>query len=363
MKVFARNSIFEGDPAVKILKTEFEGPLEVVKIDELPIETKDDTIALKWKEPGSNGKVIMQYTVYQRTVTDGKMGDWKKIEKTTDVKDRQLEVKLKKGEVYEFAVTATNALGEGLKQDAFNIKRVKAIGIPAAVEIYGLPSETTEDTITLRWIEPKDNGKKITQYTVYQRTIVDGIPRDWTVIKEISDAKVREIKVKLERGKVYQFSVTATNDVGESQIPDKRNIPRVKAVERKREVYLRATINENCSRRLFVAAKFPNVACELVVNHSCFAALTVDSRYSISHHRRDSTRSLRMRITSHSATLTLRHYMCDWSSESKSKNIFTILPPLQTIYKPLRKALPYKDNLVVLRGKTVFKAFYRCLPI
>ena len=70
----------------------------------------------------------MQYTVYQRTVTDGKVGDWKEIGKITDVKDRQLEVKLNKGEVYEFAITATNVLGEGLKQDALKIKRVKAIG-------------------------------------------------------------------------------------------------------------------------------------------------------------------------------------------------------------------------------------------
>ena len=100
------------------------------------------------------------------------------------------------------------------------------------MEIYGLPRKATEDTITLKWTRPKDNGKKITQYTVYQRTLADGKPGNWTMIKEISDVKVREFefKVKLERGKVYQFAVTATNDVGESLIPDERNIPQVKAV-------------------------------------------------------------------------------------------------------------------------------------
>ncbi|PFX15676.1 Titin [Stylophora pistillata] len=280
VKVFARNYVFEGDAAVKTLKTKFEGPPEVVKIDELPTETKDNTITLKWEEPGSNGKVIALYTAYQRTVTDGKVGDWKEIGNITNVKDRQLEVKLKKGEVYEFAITATNVLGEGLKQDALKIKRVKAIGIPETVEIYDLPSKATEDTITLRWNEPQDNGKKITQYTVYQRTKADERPGEWTIIKEISDVKVRDFKVKLERGKVYLFAVTATNDVGESLIPDERNIPQVKAVRisGKREVSLTATINENCSRRLFVAAKFPNVACELIVNLGCFAALAVDSR-------------------------------------------------------------------------------------
>ena len=50
----------------------------MVEIDVLPDETTDDTITLKWKEPESNGKNITMYTVYQRVVTDGKVGQWKK---------------------------------------------------------------------------------------------------------------------------------------------------------------------------------------------------------------------------------------------------------------------------------------------
>ena len=52
------------------------GAPDMVKIDDLPGETTDDTITLKWKEPESNGKVITMYTVYQRVVTDGKEGQW-----------------------------------------------------------------------------------------------------------------------------------------------------------------------------------------------------------------------------------------------------------------------------------------------
>ena len=33
------------------------------------------------------------------------------------------------------------------------------------VEIDKLPGETTNDTITLKWKEPKRNGKVITMYT------------------------------------------------------------------------------------------------------------------------------------------------------------------------------------------------------
>ena len=46
----------------------------MVEIDELLSETTDNKITLKWKEPKSNGKVIIMYTVYLRMMTDGKVG-------------------------------------------------------------------------------------------------------------------------------------------------------------------------------------------------------------------------------------------------------------------------------------------------
>ena len=97
----------------------------MVEIEDLTAETTKDTITLKWKEPDNNGKEITQYTVYQRIVTDDKQGEWTVIKKVTDVSVRELEVKLEKGKVYEFAITATNEYGEGLKQDVKKIKRVK----------------------------------------------------------------------------------------------------------------------------------------------------------------------------------------------------------------------------------------------
>ena len=97
------------------------------------------------------------------------------------------------------------------------------------VEIDELPDETTDDTITLKWKEPESNGKVITMYTVYQRVVTDGKVGQWTIIKEISDVSVRELKIALERGKVYQFAVTATNELGESPKQEKANIQQVKA--------------------------------------------------------------------------------------------------------------------------------------
>ena len=100
----------------------------MVEIDELPGETTDDTITLKWKEPESNGKVITMYTVYQRVVTDGKVGQWTIIKNISKVSERELKIALERGKVYQFAITATNELGESLKQEKENIQQVMAEG-------------------------------------------------------------------------------------------------------------------------------------------------------------------------------------------------------------------------------------------
>ncbi|CAH3158669.1 unnamed protein product [Pocillopora meandrina] len=132
VKLFSRNFVFEGDPTVWTIKTKFEGAPDVVEMDELPRETTDDTITLKWEEPENNGKVITMYAVYQRVVTDGKVGQWTKIKKIIDVSVRELKITLERGKVYQFAITAVNELGESLKQEKANIQQVKAEG-----SIYG----------------------------------------------------------------------------------------------------------------------------------------------------------------------------------------------------------------------------------
>ena len=101
-------------------------------------------------------------------------------------------------------------------------------GVPAAATIEDLPSEVRDDTITLKWSEPQNNGKEITQYTVYRRILTDGKPGEWIKLKTITDISVRELKVELEKGKVYEFLVTATNAFGESLKEDGK-IMRVKA--------------------------------------------------------------------------------------------------------------------------------------
>lgn len=60
--------------------------------------------------------------------------------------------------------------------------------------------------------------------------MTDDKPGEWIKLKTITDVSVREFTVKLESGKVYEFAVTATNDLGESSKDDEK-IMRVKASE------------------------------------------------------------------------------------------------------------------------------------
>ena len=99
------------------------------EITDLPAETKDVKITLKWKEAENNGAPITQYTVYQRTVReDGTSLNWIKIKEITDTSDRKVVVSnFEKGKEYELVVTATNIFGEGGKEER-KIRKIKVSG-------------------------------------------------------------------------------------------------------------------------------------------------------------------------------------------------------------------------------------------
>ena len=50
------------------------------------------------------------------------------------------------------------------------------------------------------------------QYTVGKWD--SGTVGQWTEMKKIRDVSMRKLKIALERGKVYQFAITATNELG-----------------------------------------------------------------------------------------------------------------------------------------------------
>ncbi|XP_078379837.1 uncharacterized protein LOC144662788 isoform X3 [Oculina patagonica] len=128
VRVFARNAVFEGTAAQKTIRTKIEGIPETPDIIDMPAQVQSDEVALKWTKPVSNGADIAQYTVYIRNVSsNGTVGDWRRLEVIHDVSVREYVVTLKKGQRYEFVVTATNKYGESLKEQK-NIKRIKVLG-------------------------------------------------------------------------------------------------------------------------------------------------------------------------------------------------------------------------------------------
>ena len=73
--------------------------------------------------------------------------------------------------------------------------------------------DVNDDEVTLKWKEPENNGAAITQYSIYQRIVND---EEWTMVADINDISKREFVVRVEKGKQYEFVVTATNKYGES---------------------------------------------------------------------------------------------------------------------------------------------------
>ncbi|CAH3156324.1 unnamed protein product [Porites lobata] len=212
IKLFARNYVFEGNAAERKIQTKYEGVPGAAEITDLPAETKNVNIILKWKEAENNGAPITQYTVYRKTVReDGTSLNWIKIKEITDTSDRKVVVSnFDKGKEYELVVTATNKFGEGGKEER-KIRKIKVLGgAPSAVAfIY----ELNADEITLKWEEPNDNGAEITMYTVYYGTLND---EQWKETKKITDVSVRKYVVKVVMGKKYKVLVTASNKYGES---------------------------------------------------------------------------------------------------------------------------------------------------
>ena len=73
--------------------------------------------------------------------------------------------------------------------------------------------ELKADEITLKWVEPNNNGAEITVYTVYYGTQSD---EKWKETEKITDVSVRKYVVKVEMGQKYKVLVTASNKYGES---------------------------------------------------------------------------------------------------------------------------------------------------
>ena len=110
------------------------------------------------------------------------------------------------------------------------------------IQLTGQTSrKVKEENVTLKWIKPRGQGEPIEKYTVYQRILgKDSPPTDWVMLGTIDDNSICEYQaVDLERGKKYEFTVTATNRHGEGL---KRSVVQVKVTKGKIYGPIRSTV-------------------------------------------------------------------------------------------------------------------------
>ncbi len=113
--------------------------------------------------------------------------------------------------VYQFAVKASNAIGDGLLSSAIIIR---AASVPNAPLVPTKASSTTS-SISINWLAPSYNGgNALTQYSVY---IDDGLGGALTLLTTTANATVLTFTASsLIISRTYKFSVTAWNQVGQS---------------------------------------------------------------------------------------------------------------------------------------------------
>jgi len=186
-----------------------QGPLEAENVDATSIK-------LSWKPPvDDGGDKVTNYVVLKRE--KGKKS-WTKAAPYVGADEQDLTVKnLVEGKEYEFQVVAENAYGlsEPLETD-------KPILAKPPYDAPGKCSppkckSTTEDSITLTWDPPRDDGgNPVSGYVVEKKE--KGTDK-W--IKVPIDVKDNEVTVPgLVEGKEYEFRVAAVNAAGVGEPSD-----------------------------------------------------------------------------------------------------------------------------------------------
>jgi len=94
-----------------------------VQLLEVPDKIDKCDFLLRWKETRDNGASITRYTVYQRTVNEsGPVQPWRDVH--SSLANDYHVLNLERGGLYEFKVTATNKVGEGMEDEQY-FKKVR----------------------------------------------------------------------------------------------------------------------------------------------------------------------------------------------------------------------------------------------
>ncbi len=164
--------------------------------------------SVKWNAPSSGGAVT-KYTItpYIESVAQPSTT----ITGTPPATSATIS-ELKGGTSYTFTVTASNSAGSGTPSPNSNAVTPTASSVPAAPT--GVTATAENEKASVTWTAPPNNGSPITKYTItpYKNGVTEQTPTTITGKPPQTNATI----TGLSNGTSYTFTVTASNEVGES---------------------------------------------------------------------------------------------------------------------------------------------------
>ncbi|ODM93780.1 Twitchin [Orchesella cincta] len=173
-------------------------------------EFAGECLTLSWHAPRDNGGAdITNYVVERR---EAKSGSWTKVSgyvTSTYCRIRNLTV----GRDYEFRVSAENQYGTSDPAETSEPVKAKHPFDPPGPPGAPRAIETTEDSITLTWTKPRnDGGSPIRGYVIEKRMKGEDV---WTKASHLVVPDLSYRVINLQDGKEYEFRVAAINAAGQ----------------------------------------------------------------------------------------------------------------------------------------------------
>jgi titin len=199
-RVVAYNDVDVGPPSEEVSATSFSLPGIPTF---LQAEVSDRSISLHWSEPVTDGGAsIVYYSVYGGDQPDS-------MPLVTTISSRTYDLSgLINGHSYFFAVSATNAVGEGPSTDSLSAVPSRAPSMPLHfTSVAGIRQ------VTLSWSVPSDDGgASVNAYHLYRSLAVTG-PYEHVV----SLGATSYTDSQLNNGVKYYYHIAAVNAAGEGQ--------------------------------------------------------------------------------------------------------------------------------------------------
>ena len=183
-------------------------PDQVAKPD---VTTEGRTATLTWDAPADNGAAITGYTI---TGSNG-AGTVTVDGDTTEA----VFTGLTRGQSYRFTVTATNDIDDSEESEQSDTATIAALAPDAPAK----PTVTVDSrTATITWDAPAANGAAITSYTITGTKGAGTVTVDGDTTETTFNG--------LSRGQTYRFSVTATNEIGDSPASEQSDAATIAAL-------------------------------------------------------------------------------------------------------------------------------------